>query len=117
MLHPLWQRSEARVQLAKPARKFDRESAYEFVALSETPPDGDAGLRVGSAALAGSVRRIGKDGSAPIVPVLRDGRSDVMVRRTISTRTSVEEEEEEEPAVVIRRVQHLPVEGELTVRE
>ena len=63
------------------------------------------------------MRRIGKDGSAPIVSALPDRGSDVMVRRTISTRTSVEEGEEEEPAVVMRRVQHLPAEGELTVRE
>lgn len=120
VMYPLGQRKEARRQLVKLAREFGQEVIYEFATLSETPLDGAAGaqggsLRGGLEARAGSVRRIGKDGSALVIPALPDGRSDVMIRRTISTSASTKNGDEE-PTVVMRRVNDLPVEDKLTMR-
>jgi len=126
VMYPLGQRNEARRQIVKLAREFGQEVIYEFVTLSETPSDGAGGgvggtgaqggsLRGGPETRAGSVRRIGKDGSALVIPALPDGRSDVMIRRTISTSASTENGDGE-PTVVMRRVKDLPVEDELTMR-
>mmetsp|Transcript_2365 Transcript_2365/g.4166 ORF Transcript_2365/g.4166 Transcript_2365/m.4166 type:complete len:142 (+) Transcript_2365:312-737(+) len=123
-MYPLGQRKEARRQLVKLAREFGQEVIYEFATLSGTPSgtpsDVAAGaqggsLRGGLEARAGSVRRIGKDESALVIPALPDGRSDVMIRRTISTSASTKNGDEE-PTVVMRRVNDLPVEDELTMR-
>ena len=59
---------------------------------------------------------VGKDGySSIVIPPISNGRSDVMIRRTLSIRERWEEGDE--PVVVMRRVKDLPVEDELTMRE
>jgi hypothetical protein len=74
---------------------------------------------------AGSIRRVGKDGSAIVIAPLPKGRTDVMIRTTIPTdpeagRGSSQSRSNKpagKPVVVMRRVKDLPVEDELTSRD
>jgi len=126
VMYPYGAREKARRGVARLAREVGKEVVYEFVTLSETPLDsGGASVRGGdgTAVRAGSIRRVGKDGSALVIPILPGGRSDVMMRRTISATDPFngglkkwEEGSSEEPAVVMRRVKDLPAEDELTMR-
>ena len=104
---------EARLSLTKLAREFGQRHIYEFETHKESS-DGDGPDEGGGG---GSIRRVGKDGSVIIIPALPDDRSDVMIRRTISTAPKKPNKPpEEEPTVVMRRVKDMPVEDELTMR-
>lgn len=105
-------RMEARLSLTKLAREYGQRHIYEFETHREGSdgdgPETDEG---------GSIRRVGKDGSVIIIPALPDDRSDVMIRRTVSTAPrKPNKPPEEEPTVVMRRVKEMPVEDELTMR-
>ena len=128
VMYPLRLRGEARIALTKLVNKkvVDQSYIYEYLTWSETtsqPNIGDSsGVRGGSAGSVeeriSSVRLVGKDGSAIVIPKLPNGRSDIMIRRTISTTTdSVLSDPEDEPTVIMRRVMDLPVEDELTMKE
>jgi hypothetical protein len=126
LMFPYSRRNEARKALVKLAGEFGQSSLYEFITWSETPTDSDYGFSgggvrgdgaEGTMERAGSVRRIGKDGSAIIIPSLPEGRSDVMIRSTIVVDEKSAETRGEYPSVVMRRVKDLPVEDELTMRE
>jgi nitrate reductase NapE component len=131
VMYPLRLRGEARIALTKLVNKkvVDRSYLYEYLTWSETtshPNIGDvSGVKGGGSSgssveeRAGSVRLVGKDGSAIVIPKLPNGRSDIMIRRTISTTNtdSVLSDPEDEPTVIMRRVMDLPVEDELTIRE
>ena len=124
VMYPLRLRGEARIALTKLVNKkvVDQSYIYEYLTWSETtsqPNIGDgSGVRGGSAGSSSSVRLVGKDGSAIVIPKLPNGRSDIMIRRTISTSTdSVLSDPEDEPIVIMRRVMDLPVEDELTMKE
>ena len=121
-MYPYSDRKRARRKVMKLASEFGQSVIYEFVTWSEMSPPADVGnggsIRGSySAAVerASSTRHVGKDGSSIVIPPLANGRSDIMIRRTISM--AGEWEEGEEPAVVMRRVKDLPVEDELTMRE
>ena len=122
VMYPYSDRKRARRKVMKLASEFGQSVIYEFVTWSEMSPPADVGnggsIRGSySAAVerASSTRHVGKDGSSIVIPPLANGRSDIMIRRTISM--AGEWEEGEEPAVVMRRVKDLPVEDELTMRE
>lgn len=126
LMFPYGARNEARSALSKLAIEFGQSAFYEFTTWSETPTGSDYGFSGGNirrdgakGALerAGSIRRIGKDGSAIIIPPLPEGRSDVMIRKTIVVNEKALETVGEDPMVVMRRVKDLPVEDELTMRE
>lgn len=133
VMYPLRLRGEARIALTKLVNKKVVVtqmiiSIYEYLTWSETtshPNIGDSsGVRGGGSTgasveeRAGSVRLVGKDGSAIVIPKLPNGRSDIMIRRTVSTTAdSVLSDPEDEPTVIMRRVVDLPVEDELTMRE
>ena len=107
-------RMEARLSLTKLAREFGQRHIYEFETHKESSdgdgPEPDEGG-------GGSIRRVGNDGSVIIIPALPNDRSDVMIRRTISTAPKKPNKPpEEEPTVVMRRVKEMPVEDELTMR-
>jgi hypothetical protein len=126
LMFPYSKRIEARSALVKLASEFGQSSFYEFITWSEAPTGSDYGFSGGgvrsdgaNGALerAGSIRRIGKDGSAIIIPPLPEGRSDVMIRSTIIVDEKSTETGGDYPSVVMRRVKDLPVEDELTMRE
>lgn len=125
LMFPYSKRNEARWALVKLASEFSQSSFYEFITWSETPTGSDYGVSGGSVRVdgalerAGSIRRIGKDGSAIIIPPLPEGRSDVMIRSTIvvSDKENTGAGGKDDPLVVMRRVKDLPVEDELTMRE
>jgi hypothetical protein len=123
-------RDDARMALTKLAKNLGRYPVrlYEYVTWSESSPNTDLGGGInvqgkegasveesaGILRLAGKF--VGKNGSAIVIPALPNGRSDIMIRRTISTASS-SSDSEQELAVVMRRVKDLPVEDELTMRE
>jgi hypothetical protein len=126
LMFPYSKRSEARAALVKLASEFGQSAFYEFITWSEAPTGSDYGFSSGGVGgdeakgaleRAGSIRRIGKDGSAIIIPPLPEGRSDVMIRSTIVVDEKSAETGGEYPSVVMRRVRDLPVEDELTMRE
>ena len=122
LMYPYSKRREARSALVKLASEFGQSSFYEFTTWSEAPGSGDrfSSSEQEKAAMerAGSIRRIGEDGSAIIIPPLPDGRSDIMIRNTIIVdEKSAESRGGEYPSVVMRRVKDLPVEDELTMRD
>jgi hypothetical protein len=125
VMYPYSMRQEARMGLTKLAKNLDQSILYEYITWSESSSHADVGggdkIQVGGGGgsveeRAGSVRLVGKDGSAIVIPALPNGRSDVMIRRTLSTHPS-SSDAGQEPAVVMRRVKDLPVEDELTMRE
>lgn len=123
LVYPYSRRNVARNALVKLASEFGQSSFYEFITWSETPTDSDFGFSGGSdetkGALerAGSIRRIGEDGSAIIIPPLPEGMSDIMIRNTIIVDETAAKTGGEHPSVVMRRVKDLPVDDELTMRE
>ena len=123
LMYPYSKRSEAKSALVKLASEFGQSSFYEFITWSESSTGSDYGFNSGGdetkGALerAGSIRRIGEDGSAIIIPPLSEGRSDIMIRNTIIVDGNSANTGREHPSVVMRRVQDLPVEDELTMRE
>lgn len=123
LMYPYSRRNVARNAMVKLAREFGQSSFYEFITWSETPTESDFGFSGGSdeekGALerAGSIRRIGEDGSAIIIPPLPGGRSDIMIRNTIIVDETAANTGGEHPSVVMRRVKDLPVDDELTMRE
>jgi len=123
LMYPYSRRNVARNALVKLAIEFGQSSFYEFITWSETPAESDFGFSGGSdeakGALerAGSIRRIGEDGSAIIIPPLPEGRSDIMIRNTIIVDETAANTGGEHPSVVMRRVKDLPVDDELTMRE
>jgi hypothetical protein len=124
VMYPHSMRQEARMGLTKLAEHVGQSVLYEYVTWSEASPHADVGgggniLGNGGGSVeerAGSSRLVGKDGSAIVIPALPNGRSDVMIRRTIAIASS-SSDAGQEPAVVMRRVKDLPVEDELTMRE
>ncbi|KAL9180530.1 hypothetical protein ACHAXT_010983 [Thalassiosira profunda] len=95
LMYPYDARAEARRALKRLAREFGQSVIHEFV-TSEN------------------------HGGHELVPAkLSDGRSDVMIRRTISTSSAKgsSSSARNEPVVVMRRVRDLPVEDELSLRE
>jgi len=123
LVYPYSKRNEARSALVKLASEFGQSSFYEFITWSETPAGSDYGFsgggyeEKGALERAGSIRRIGEDGSAIIIPPLPEGRSDIMIRSTIIVDENSADTGGEHPSVVMRRVKDLPVEDELTMRE
>jgi len=123
LVYPYSKRNEARSALVKLASEFGQSSFYEFITWSETPTGSDYGFsgggygEKGALERAGSIRRIGEDGSAIIIPPLPEGRSDIMIRSTIIVDENSADNGGEHPSVVMRRVKDLPVEDELTMRE
>lgn len=99
-MFPAAKRREARVTIKRLANAFGQSTIYEFITTSDR---------------AKSERRVGSDGSDIIIPGLRNGRSDVLIRRSLSTDPS--DKDGAGPVVVMRRVKNLAVEDELTVRE
>jgi hypothetical protein len=99
-MYPSMKRKEARVTMKRLAKAFGQSTIYEFITTSDR---------------AKSERRVGSDGSEIIIPGLRNGRSDVMVRRSLST--DAKDKDGAGPAVVMRRVKNLAVEDELTMRD
>lgn len=114
VLFPLGERKRARLQVATLAREFGQSAVYEFVTVDGRSGGDDGGGLRGAAE---GERLVGRDGSALVAPVLPDGRSDAMVRRTLPVATPYQEWDEVLPTVVFRRVRDLPVEDELTMRE
>lgn len=120
------QRVHARKALKKLARDFGQSAFYEFVTWTDTPSQTDFGMGGGgtrgsnavdeASKRASSIRRIGKDGSAIIIPALPGGATDVMIRTTMSVNQEPNDKSEV-PALVMRRVRDLPVEDELTMRD
>ncbi|KAL7461838.1 hypothetical protein ACHAXS_002235 [Conticribra weissflogii] len=123
LMYPMKRRVHAEKALKKLARDFGQSIFYEFITWTETPSESDFGTgsaltrvedSIGRASeRASSIRRVGKDGSAIIIPALPGGATDVMIRTTISVRG----DQADVPAVVMRRVKDLPIEDELTMRE
>ncbi|KAL7552166.1 LOW QUALITY PROTEIN: hypothetical protein ACHAWF_015389 [Thalassiosira exigua] len=108
-MYPATLRDEAREALTALAREFGQSFVYEFATWN--PGRGTAGEHAGGDGEGGR-------GGAGGVPGLPEGRSDVMIRRTVSTSSKASSSPgTEEPAVVMRRVGELPVEDELTMRE
>ncbi len=100
VMYPAAKRREARITVKRLAKAFGQSTIYEFITTSDRTK---------------SERRVGSDGSEIIIPGLRNGRSDVMLRRSLSTDPS--DKDGAGPAVVMRRVKNLAVEDELTMRE
>ena len=118
-MYPYNQRQRARKIIKKLAKEFGQSVIYEYVTWSEMSPladIGDATSALGSVGFGGGTKHVGKDGySSIVIPPMSNGRSDVMIRRTLSIKGRWEEGDE--PVVVMRRVKDLPVEDELTMRE
>lgn len=126
LMYPESMRNEAKLALILLAEEFGQSSIYEYVSWTETPSDKDYGTRgIRGVERAGSIRRVGKDGSAIVIAPLPKGRTDVMIRTTIPTdpeaglgsSQSRSNKPAGEPVVVMRRVKDLPVEDELTSRD
>jgi hypothetical protein len=114
MMYALRKREEAKSALIQLAEKFDQSMLYEFVAWNE-----------------GSDQDIGSVTPIAVDEQLQGGRTDIMIRRTISTSLGVASDKRDlrgkaqsqkayaskEPVLVMRRVTDLPVEDELTLRE
>ena len=112
VMYPYAQRRRALTNIKKLAKEFGQSVIYEYVTWSEMSPPADIGD--GMRGKYGGGTHVGKDGvSSIIIPPLANGRSDVMIRRTIS----LTERNNDLPEVVMRRVKDLPVEDELTMRE
>jgi len=120
LMYPYNQRQRARKIIKKLAKEFGQSVIYEYVTWSEMSPPADIGDAAssarGSVGFGGGTKHVGKDGySSIVIPPMSNGRSDVMIRRTLSIKARWEEGDE--PVVVMRRVKDLPVEDELTMRE
>jgi len=119
LMYPYNQRQRARKIIKKLAKEFGQSVIYEYVTWSEMSPPadiGDAASARSSVGFGGGTKHVGKDGySSIVIPPMSNGRSDVMIRRTLSIKARWEEGDE--PVVVMRRVKDLPVEDELTMRE
>ncbi|KAL3826667.1 hypothetical protein ACHAXA_001190 [Cyclostephanos tholiformis] len=129
VMYPFSVRDEARMALTKLAKDLGRRvdsppvfRLYEYLTWSESSPNANVQGEEGTSAKesAGVLRLsgefVGKDGSVIVIPALPNGRSDIMIHRTIPTASSTSDVGQE-LAVVMRRVKDLPVEDELTMRE
>ncbi|KAL7487279.1 hypothetical protein ACHAW6_012875 [Cyclotella cf. meneghiniana] len=113
LMYSIRKRDEAKRALIIMAEKFGQSSIYEFVAWNDFGYDADS------------------TSSKPekFAERLRGGKTDVMIRTTISTQPDIVAVSNdrrgkaqkpvitEEPVLVMRRVKELPVEDELTLRE
>ena len=113
LMYSIRKRDDAKRALIIMAQKFGQSSLYEFVAWNDFGYDANSS----SAKPEKFTER------------LRGGKTDVMIRTTISTEPEIAAAKNdrrgkaqkpvvtEEPVLVMRRVKELPVEDELTLRE
>ncbi|KAL3805564.1 hypothetical protein HJC23_005808 [Cyclotella cryptica] len=113
LMYSIRKRDDAKRALIIMAEKFGQSSLYEFVAWNDFGYDAQRS--------AAKPRKFAER--------LRGGKTDVMIRTTISTEPEITSGRndrrgkaqkpviKEEPALVMRRVKELPVEDELTLRE
>ena len=100
LMYPSRRRDDAISSLTQLAEEFGQTTFYEFVAWDETSDD-NMDIKV----------------SNPNLPPLPRKQTDMMIRRTIRTSVKGPGKPPSDETLVMRRVQDLPIEDDLTLRD